>query len=95
MSMFIEIRHDYMYGPAVESCVLNPNDDTLAAVTIDAWTSSEDDAEGTVLATVVLTKSGDIVTVYHNNGMRMDDDVTRHISEAKAALREVWDANNI
>lgn len=88
---FTEIKHDYMYGPAVENRTpITSDEDLLAAVTIDAWESDKYDAQGRVLATVVLTKSGDIVTVYHDNGVRMFDPVTEHINAAKEELRAVW-----
>lgn len=45
---FSEIRHDYIWGPAVENGA-NGGHDLLAAVSIDAWKSADDNEEGEVL----------------------------------------------
>lgn len=55
---FSEIRHDYIWGPAVENGA-NGGHDLLAAVSIDAWKSADDNEEGEVLANVLLTAHGD------------------------------------
>lgn len=51
---FFRNRHDYIWGPAVENGA-NGGHDLLAAVSIDAWKSADDNEEGEVLANVLLT----------------------------------------
>jgi len=66
---FSEIRHDYIWGPAVENGA-NGDHDLLAAVSIDAWKSADDNEEGEVLANVFLTAHGDMIVDFHDNGRR-------------------------
>ena len=63
---FSEIRHDYIWGPAVENGA-NGGHDLLAAVSIDAWKSADDNEEGEVLANVLLTAHGDMIVDFHDN----------------------------
>lgn len=44
---FAEIRHDYIWGEAVENGLNHrAGDPLLAAVSIDAWETGDDDEEG-------------------------------------------------
>ena len=46
---FAEIRHDYIWGEAVENGLNHrAGDPLLAAVSIDAWETGDDDEEGRV-----------------------------------------------
>lgn len=89
--MYAEIRDNYIWGPAVEGGITYPESgDMLATVTIDGWQTDQDDEEGTVIANVILTRRGDIVVDFHDNGARMDAEVCTYISAAKARLKELW-----
>ena len=61
-----EIRHDFREDSPV-GC-----GDVVAAVSVDAWRTSDDDAEGEVIARVFLTKKGDVVIDYINAIARTD-----------------------
>ena len=79
---FSEIRHDYIWGPAVENSP-NSDHDLLPAVYIDAWKSADDNEEGEVLANVFLTAHGDMIVDFHDNGVRMHQPVLDHIRAAE------------
>lgn len=88
---FAEIRHDYIWGPAVENgASASACGDLLAAVSVDAWKTDSDDEEGMVLANVLLTTHGDIVVDFHDNGVRMHQPVLDHIQAARAELKRIW-----
>lgn len=88
---FAEIRHDYVWGPAVE-----PNShsqdcgDLLAGISIDAWRTGDDDEQGVVVANVLLTQRGDIVVDFLDNGVRMNKPVQEHIAAAQRDLEQIW-----
>ena len=86
---FSEIRHEYIWGPAVESGA-NGGHDLLAAVSIDAWKSADDNEEGEVLANVLLTAHGDMIVDFHDNGVRMHQPVLDHIRAAEETLKQIW-----
>ena len=86
---FSEIRHDYIWGPAVENGA-NGDHDLLAAVSIDAWKSADDNEEGEVLANVLLTAHGDMIVDFHDNGVRMHQPVLDHIRAAEETLKQIW-----
>lgn len=89
---FAEIRHDYIWGEAVENGLNHrAGDPLLAAVSIDAWETGDDDEEGRVVANVLLSRHGDIIVDFHDNGVRMDQQVLEHIAEAKTDLRRIWE----
>ena len=89
---FAEIRHDYIWGEAVENGLNHrAGDPLLAAVSIDAWETGDDDEEGRVVANVLLSRHGDIIVDFHDNGVRMDQQVLEHIAEAKTDLRQIWE----
>lgn len=89
--MYAEIRDNYVWGPAVEGgATSSESGDILAGVSIDGWQTAHGDEEGTVIANVILTRHGDIVVDFHDNGARMDAQVLTYISEAKAQLKELW-----
>ena len=89
--MYAEIRNNYTWGPAVEPGSALPEcGDLLAAVTIDGWRTGCDAEQGTVIATVILTKHGDVVTDFHDNGARIDTEVLSAIKEAKQTLKGIW-----
>ena len=88
--MFSEIRNDYIYGPAVESGTSPNDDDMLATVAIDGWKTDDDNSPGETIASVILTKHGDIVVDWHDNGARMVRSVLEAIQEAKKTLQDIW-----
>ena len=79
---FSEIRHDYIWGPAVENGA-NGGHDLLAAVSIDAWKSADDNEEGEVLANVLLTAHGDMIVDFHDNGEDNTITYTAHFPDGK------------
>lgn len=90
--MYAEIRHDYIWEPAVEfGSKIEEDGDILAGVSIDGWKTSRDDKQGDVIANVILTCRGDIVVAFHDNGARMDAQVKDTITKAKDTLKEIWD----
>ena len=64
--------------------------DLLAAVSIDAWKSADDNEEGEVLANVLLTAHGDMIVDFHDNGVRMHQPVLDHIRAAEETLKQIW-----
>lgn len=88
--MYNEIRNDYMFGPAAGDGTDENNPGLLAGITIDGWTSDNDAEEGTVIAAVLLSRHGDIIVDWHDNGARLFRNVLQAIDEAKARLREIW-----
>lgn len=87
---FAEISHDYIWGEVVENGLSHrASGPLLAAVSIDAWETGDDDEEGRVVANVLLSRHGDIIVDFHDNGARMDQQVLEHIAEAKAELRRI------
>ena len=89
---FAEISHDYIWGEVVENGLSRrASSPLLAAVSIDAWETGDDDEEGRVVANVLLSRHGDIIVDFHDNGVRMDQQVLEHIAEAKAELRRIWE----
>jgi len=88
---FSEIRHTYVWGPAVEKgATYNDRGDLLAAVSIDTWKTDCDDEEGAVAANVILTRHGDIVVDFHDNGLRGHKQVLEHVNAAKEELKQIW-----
>lgn len=89
---FAEISHDYIWSEVVENGLSRrASGPLLAAVSIDAWETGDDDEEGRVVANVLLSRHGDIIVDFHDNGVRMDQQVLEHIAEAKAELRRIWE----
>lgn len=84
--MFAEVRNDYL----CES-ISKDEGDTLAYITIDCWKTDNDNEEGEVVATVILTKHHDICVVWHNNGARGDEVVLENIEDAKARLKLLYE----
>ena len=82
MSMFAEVRNDYMCESISEF-----DGDMLAYITIDCWKTDNDDEEGEVAAVVILTKHHDICVVWYDNGARADDVVLENIEDAKSRLK--------
>lgn len=76
-----EIRHDFHEdSPAGYG-------DVITAVSVDAWRTSDDDAEGEVIARVFLTKKGDVVIDYINAIARTDVLAQESIKETVNELR--------
>lgn len=89
--MYTEIRHNHIWGPSAESGNNFPvSGDVLAAVSIDGWKSGEDDKQGTAIANVILTRRGDIVVDFRDNGARLDEQVKEHIASAWKELKDIW-----
>lgn len=87
--MYNEIRNDYMYGPACGDT--DEENGLFAGICIDGWKTDDDNEEGTVIAKVIMSKHGDLITVWLDNGARMQRTVLDSIAEAKAQLRSLWD----
>lgn len=87
--MYVEIRNDYHFGPLYENGAIG-DDGILAGVSIDGWISTADDAEGAVIAQVLLSEHGDILVAWHDNGARMSENVLSAIEEAKSELRRAY-----
>ena len=84
MSRFAEIRNDYLCD------TFTPEEgDIVASISIDTWLTDDDNEEGKVVAKVIKTKSGDIVTVFFDNSVRMDKDVWVAINEAVEQLKNI------
>lgn len=81
-SYWAEIRHDFREDSPV-GC-----GDVVAAVSVDAWRTSDDNAEGEVIARVFLTKKGDVVIDYINAIARTDVLAQESIKETVKELRE-------
>lgn len=80
MRMFAEVRNDYRFE--------EPENGIKAGITIDVWKTDNDNEEGEVAATVVLSEHNDIVVVWHLNGARRDQECLLAIEEAKNILKE-------
>lgn len=69
-----------------------PDDgDIKAFVAIDGAVTP-DAEESTVIAQVILSKRGDILVAWHDNGARMQNNVLAAIAEAKRKLQELRDS---
>lgn len=89
--MYSEVRNDYIHGPAVEGCSVDPDEDgMLAAISIDAWKTANDNEPGETVASVILSRHGDIIVDWHNNSARMLRSVRTAIKEARQQLIELW-----
>lgn len=89
--IFAEIKHDYIWGPAVETGSTAQNiGDLLAGITIDAWETANDTEQGTVVANVLLSQRGDIIVDFHDNGSRLNEQVLEHIRTAQRELEQIW-----
>lgn len=88
---FAEIRMDHIWGKAVDG-IPAPKEggDLLAAISIDAWRTDDDNEPGTVLAHVLLSLHGDIIVDFHDTGIGMEQQVRSLIQEAKNELQKVW-----
>lgn len=81
---FAEIRNDYLCD------TFTPEEgDKVASISIDTWLTDDDNEEGKVVAEVIKTKSGDIVTVFFDNSVRMNKDVLVAINEAVEQLKNI------
>lgn len=63
--------------------------DAIASVCIDGYPKDED-AEGTVVCEVFITKHGDIVTAWHHNGYRLNEYVLSLKKEAEDTLMGIF-----
>jgi hypothetical protein len=76
--MFAEVRSDYDFE--------EKENGIKAGITIDAWETEDDNEEGRVVATVILTEHNDIAVVWHDNGARTDKMCLDEIEDAKKRL---------
>ena len=90
---YCEIRNNYIFGPAVEANV-NYDDDLFAGITIDGWQTDDDDEQGCVIATVLMSKHRDLLVTWHDNSVRMDKTVNDVIQDAKRKLINLWDEHD-
>lgn len=65
-------------------------DDAFACCSIDGHPADENES-GCVVARVWITKHGDIITDWHENGYRLNDTVLNLIAETKTALRTAYE----
>lgn len=80
MKMFAEVKNDY--------CFEEPENGIKTGITIDVWEIDNDNEEGKVAVTVVLSEHNDIVVVWHLNSARNDEECLLAIEEAKNILKE-------
>ena len=80
MKMFAEVRNDY--------CFEELENGIKAGITIDVWETDDDNEEGKVAATVILSEHNDIIVVWHLNYARKDQECLLAIEEAKNILKE-------
>lgn len=66
------------------------NDDAVMKCYVDGYPADEN-AAGTVIACVSLTRHGDMVVDWHHNGYRMEPSVLELINDAKNLLSEEKD----
>lgn len=88
---YAEVRNTHRYGPYYEpnGCRCE-DDDLLIGVAIDAYQTDDDNEQGNVVASVMLTKKGDIVVCYHDNTARSVDQVTEIIKTTREELKTEW-----
>ena len=83
----------YFENNFYESFENNPEEDAFACLTIDGYPEN-DNLEGEVVAKVWITKHGDIVVDWHNNGYRLNEQVKNMIEESKKILKEQYEEEN-
>lgn len=91
--MYNEIRNDYMYGPACGDS--DEENGLFASICIDGWKTDDDNEEGTVIAKVIMSKHGDLITVWLDNGARMQDNVLEAVAKAKKMARSMFNKGEI
>lgn len=84
-SLWAEVRSDYFCTEISEI-----EGDALAFVSIDGWKTADDNEQGEVLAKVALSKHGDIIVDFHNNGARFDPKTEEAIQGAKDQLQAYY-----
>ena len=88
---YAEVRNDYMFGPGIEPAIADAYDAGLfAGVAIDAYLTDDGDEQGRVIAQVIMSAHGDLITIWWDNGARLDPIVLEAIKEAQNTLREAW-----
>lgn len=80
MKMFAEVRNDYRFEELKNGI--------KAGITIDVWKTDDENEEGEVAATVILSEHNDIIVVWHLNDARRDQECLLAIEEAKNILKE-------
>jgi len=80
MKMFAEVRNDY--------CFEELKNGIKAGITIDVWKTDDENEEGEVAATVILSEHNDIIVVWHLNYARRNKECLLAIEEAKNILKE-------
>lgn len=73
----------------IEDMTTDEKDDCVFKGFIDGYPSDENE-EGTVIATVSISYSGDIVIDWHHNGYRANGTVLGLIKEARTKLTDMW-----
>lgn len=79
MKRFAEVKNDYVFEELKNGIKLG--------ITIDVWETDDDNEEGKVAATVILSEHNDIVVVWHLNYAREDQECLSAIEEAKNILK--------
>lgn len=67
----------------------DPNADAFGCCTIDGHPADENES-GEVVARVWITKHGDIIVDWHENGYRLNNTVLNLIEESKTALQTAY-----
>lgn len=80
MKMFAEVRNDYLFEELKNGI--------KAGITIDVWKTDDENEEGEVTATVILSEHNDIIVVWHLNYARRNQECLLAIEEAKKILKE-------
>ena len=85
-SWWAEIKNDYIEDIDTDFTIYSDNRKELY---IDAWLTDSGDEEGSTIAKVILSKSGDISVVYIDNMSYGDELAQQKIKEAIQILQEV------
>lgn len=70
--------------------ILPEEGDLLAATSIDAWKTLDQEETGKVIADVLLSRSGDVIVNYHDQLARYDTAAQEIIQKTVAELRELY-----
>ena len=82
---YVDFTNEYCIDYTQE--VITDNDDKLREIYIDGYPEDPNE-EGTVIATVVLTKHRDLIINWHDNGYKMNDTVNNLIQESIATIKD-------
>lgn len=85
MGFWAEVRNSYF-----EDSIDPLEGDVLARISIDGWKTQDENESGEVIASVLLSKHGDILVDYRDGVARRDEMAQEAIEEAKAQLKDYY-----